>query len=105
MAKRFPVIWEFKISEKGISIGLPDGSNEKFYSLKDLKSFDIHESANESDEYKELIFKTNSRFYPFIKLNFYLKDEEKIESFLLNFLPKEEHPGSLVDSLIKLIGF
>jgi len=110
LTNRFPVIWEIKMSEKGIFIGLPNSKNRKFYPMTDLECFDIQSKFEESgeeieEEYKRLVLKFRTKLTPFLKINFYAKDEEKIKDFLSQFTTREELPKSLVDSLSELIGF
>lgn len=119
-AGRFPAIWEFKISERGIAIGLSNNKKEaKFYPFEDMESFDIyphtitiHNSSSfgvgaheASEEYKELILKLKSKFSPYLKINIHLADEEKIKSFLEKFIPQEEHSQSLTDIFSRWTGF
>lgn len=100
---QFPKIWEFKISEKGIGIGLPDKKETgKFYAFEDMESFDIHMAG---EEYKELILKLKSKFTPYLKINIHIGDEEKIRNFLEKFIPREEYIQSMVDVLSHWIGF
>lgn len=101
-ARRFPIIWEFKINKDGIFINLPKGENKKFYPMNELESFDIHDV---SDEYKELVFVLKKKFSQAVKINIFFHDEEKIKNFLLKFVHQEEHELSLIDSLARLIGF
>jgi hypothetical protein len=103
-ARRFPTIWNFKISEKGIEISLPnkDLGSAKFYPYSEIEGFDIHPA---SDECKELVLKVKSRFSPYLKINILANDEEKIKNFLLKYISKEEYSGSLADSFSKLIRF
>ena len=108
LTNRFPPIWEVKINEKGIFIGLPDSKNKKFYPIESIESFDIHSEIyedNKEPEYKKLVLKFESKMTPYLKINIYSKDESKIKEFLLEFAPQEEIPKSLVDSLSELIGF
>ena len=110
MSNRFPLIWQFKMTEKGIIISLPTGEQKKFYSFENIESFDIHSviydaEGNDIGEYKELILKLHSKLSPYLKINIYPTDEEKIKKFLLNFIPHQEHEQSLVDSLARLIKF
>lgn len=102
---RFPTIWEFNLDEKGLTIRLPnvDASHKpKFYPMHNIEGFDIHPAT---DEYKELIFKFKSKFSTYLKINFYSQDEEKIKSFLLNFMPHMEYDRNFIDSLSHLIRF
>ena len=100
---QFPKVWQFKISEKGISVSLPDKKErEKFYGFEDMESFDIHIVG---EEYKELILKLKSRFTPYLKINIHISDEEKIRNFLGKFIPREEHNQSLVDVFLRWVGF
>lgn len=100
---QFPRIWEFKISEKGIGISLPDKKEkEKFYAFEDMESFDIHIAG---EEYKELILKLKSKFTPYLKINIHIGDEEKIRNFLEKFIPREEYSQSMVDVLSRWVGF
>lgn len=101
-AGRFPVVWEFKINDKGVGIGKPNKEASRFYPYKDLLSFDIHPAG---EEHKELIIKLESKLKPLLKINIHSKDEEKIKEFLLKFLPQEEISASAIDSLSKLIRF
>lgn len=101
-AGRFPVVWEFKINDKGIGISKPNKEEGKFYLYKDLLSFDIHPAG---EEYKELIIKLESKLKPLLKINIHSADEEKIKDFLLKFLPQEEISASAIDSVSKLIRF
>ncbi|MEK7634389.1 MAG: hypothetical protein AAB396_00675 [Patescibacteria group bacterium] len=110
MSNRFPSIWQFKMTGRGIIISLPTGEWKKFYSFEDMESFDIHSIAydaegNDVGEYKELILKLKSKFSPYLKINIYPTDEEKIKNFLLNFISHQEHKQSLTDSLARLIKF
>jgi len=129
-AGQFPKVWQFKISEKGISVSLPDKKErEKFYGFEDMESFDIHPHTITMDngsnglvvennvssfgvgvhpageEYKELILKLKSKFTPYLKINIHLGDEEKIRNFLKKFIPREEHNQSLVDVFSRWVGF
>ena len=102
-AGQFPKVWQFKISEKGISVSLPDKKErEKFYGFEDMESFDIHPAG---EEYKELILKLKSKFTPYLKINIHISDEEKIRNFLGKFIPREEHNQSLVDVFLRWVGF
>lgn len=110
ISNRFPLIWQFKMTDKGIVISLPIGERKKFYFFENIESFDIHSVAYDAEgnnigEYKELILKLHSKLSPYLKINIYPADEEKIKNFLLNFIPHQEHEQSLVDSLAKLIKF
>lgn len=111
LARNKPIIWDFKISENGIKIALPEGKgSEKKYSFNDFKGFDIHDNQGENnlsgkEKYKELILKFKSKFSPFLKIKIPIDEAEKIESFLKERLSKEEYEESLADSLSKLIGF
>jgi hypothetical protein len=108
LTNRFPPIWEVKMNEKGIFIGLPNNKNKKFYPIESIEGFDIHSEIYEDDkepEYKKLVLKFESKMTPYLKINIYSKDESKIKDFLLGFAPQEEIPKSLVDSLSELIGF
>ncbi|MEK7193790.1 MAG: hypothetical protein AAB651_00285 [Patescibacteria group bacterium] len=104
LADRFPSIWEFKLDEKGISIGLPKGETirNKFYPYSDIDYFDIL-SAGEDN--KELVLKFKSRLSPFLKINIHSADEEKIKAFLLKFLKQKTIEPSLLDSVSRLIRF
>ena len=102
-AGQLPKVWQFKISEKGISICLPGNEGrEKFYAFEDMESFDIHLA---SEEYKELILKLKSKFTPYLKINIHISDEEKIRIFLEKFIPREEYSQSLVDVFSRWTGF
>lgn len=102
-AGQFPKVWQFKISEKGISIGLADkDKDEKFYLFEDMESFDIHMAG---EEYKELVLKLKSKFSPYLKMNIHYGDEEKIRNCLEKFIPREEHSQSLIDVFFRWIGF
>jgi len=102
--RRFPPVRNFKINEKGIEIILSKqaGANNKFYPYDEIWGFDIHAV---SERYKELVLKLKSRFSPYIKINIPADNEEKIKSFLLKHISKEEYNDSLVDSFSKLIRF
>jgi len=100
---RTPTIWNFKLSEKGIEINLPnDKSSNKFYPLDKIEGFDIHGLEG---EYKELILKIKKRFSPYLKINFLAGDEMQIKDFLNRYISEEEYNESLADSFSKLIGF
>ncbi len=110
LTSRFPAIWEIKINEKGIFIGLPNSKSKKFYPLEDIECFDIHSNFDESEkdieeEYKKLAIKFKSKLTALLKINFYSKDEQRIKEFLSEFAPQKELPKSLTDSLSELIGF
>jgi len=129
---RLPTIWNFKLSEKGIEINLPesDASSNKFYPINEIEGFDIHSTAQTNTdftqtntdtkkslyqsvsspsesmlEYKELILKIKKRFSPYLKINFPATDQEKITEFLQKYISKQEYSESLADSFSKLIGF
>ncbi len=104
LTNRFPTVWKFEINERGIAISLPndDSASVKFYPYGEIEGFNIHSIG---DEYKELILKLKSRFSPYLKINFYVKDEEKIKNFLLKHISEEEYRESLADSFSKLIRF
>ena len=104
LADRFPTIWKFKIDEKGLNISLPNkkSGNDKFYPYEDIEGFDIHYGG---EEYKELVLKIKKKFSPYLKINIYAADEEKIKNFLLQRLSKDEYQISLTDSLSNLIKF
>lgn len=107
LAKKFPTVWQIKIDLKGILIKLPNSDEgKKIYPFNDLESFDVHSVlTDETEETKELVVKLKSKFSPFLKINIYSKDEEKIKDFLLQFVPQQEHPRSTIDSLLKLMKF
>lgn len=107
---RFPLVWQFKITDKGLVISLPTGERKKFYSFEDIESFDIHSimydaEGNDIGEYKELVLKLKLKFSPYLKINIYPGDEEKIKKFLLGIIPHQEHEMSLIDSFARLIKF
>ncbi len=103
-AGKFPPVWEFKISGKGVEIGRPNQQGEKkFYPYEKLEGFDIHSGGDET--HKELVFKSESKLQPFLKINIHSEDEERIKKFLLKFLPREEFDKSAIDSVSKLIRF
>ena len=102
LAGRFPNIWEFKIDEDGVSVGLPNSETKKFYSYSEINSFDI---CPADKEYNELVLKFKSRFTPLLKINIHSGEEEKIKNFLLKFLEQKEAPPSLIDSILRLIRF
>lgn len=107
-ASRFPPIWEIKINEKGIFIGLPDGKKKKFYPMEEIESFDIHSEIygnGEETEYKKLVLKLKAKISPFLKINIYSKDELKIKESVSKFAPQKEIAKSLTDSLSELIKF
>ncbi len=97
-AGRNPTIWNFKLSEKGIEINLPnnDPASAKFYPYSEIEGFDIH---------SELILKLKKRFSSYLKINFPAEEEEKIKDFLSKYIAKEEYSESLADSFSKLIRF
>lgn len=101
---RPPIIWSFKIDEKGIGINLSsnDPASVKFYPYSEIEGFDIHPA---SEQYKELVLKVKSRLSPYLKINITANDEEKIKNFLLKYISKEEYNSSLADSFSKLIRF
>lgn len=118
-ANRSPDIWKFRIDRKGIgieplegeatdstsspqagSVGSPQAG--KFYPFDEIAGFDIHFSGG---SYRELILKFKSKLSPYLKININPEDEEKIEKFLAEFVPKEKYPESLADSLFKLVRF
>ena len=102
---RKPTMWNFRIDKEGVQISLPSGdkASAKTYLYSGIRGFDIHPTPG--DEYKELILKQRSKFSTFVKINIFARDEEKIKSFLEEFLPHEEYDPPLADSLAKLIGF
>jgi hypothetical protein len=108
LTNRFPPIWEIKINEKGIFIGLPNSEKKKFYPIEDIESFDIHSEVyenGEEGEYRKLVLKLKAKISPLLKINIYPKDEPKIKEFILRFASQEELSKSLTDSLSELIKF
>ncbi len=102
-SRRPPTVWQFEINGKGIEISLPKSREaRKFYSYDDIDGFDIKSA---SAKYGELILKLKAKLSPYLKINIHSADEEKINNFLLRFLPREEYHISLADSVSKLIGF
>jgi hypothetical protein len=122
-AGRNPTIWNFKLSEKGIEINLPnnDPASAKFYPYGEVEGFDIHPHTTTSDDinilrqsrlrsfgvgvHGELILKLKKRFSSYLKINFPAEEEEKIKDFLQKYITKEEYSESLADSFSKLIRF
>jgi len=104
LADRPPLIWDFKIDEEGISIGLFKGEagENKFYPYSDIDYFDIHEG---NGDYKGLALKFKSRLSPILKINIRPEEEEKIKAFLLKFLKQKTIEPSLLDSISRLIRF
>jgi len=104
LARRLPPTWIFKISKQGLAIHSASESDKTYrlYLWQDIDGFDIHEATN---EFKWLVLRIKSRFSPYLKINFYHQDEEKIKNFLLEFLPKEEYKKSVADSISEIIGF
>jgi len=103
LSRRLPTVWQFKIDEKGIEISLPKSREaRKHYPYAEIDGFDIKSNG---DKYQELILKLKTKLSPYLKINIYSADEEKIKDFLLKFLPKEDYNVSLADSISKLIGF
>lgn len=102
-ANRSPDDWKFKINGKGIEIEpLKEGIAGKFYPYDEIAGFDIHPSVGSC---RELILKFKSKLSPYLKININPEDEEKIEKFLAEFIPKEKYPESLADSFLKLVRF
>jgi hypothetical protein len=97
LADRPPLVWNFKIDEKGLSVG-----ENKFYPFADIDYFDIHEG---SGNYKELALKFKSRLSPILKINIRPAEEEKIKAFLLKFIKQRVIEPSLLDSVSRLIRF
>jgi len=103
LTRRPPTIWQFKIDGKGIEISLPKSREaRRFYSYDEVDGFDIKSGGG---KYGELILKLKAKLSPYLKVNIYSADEEKINNFLLKFLPREEYHISLADSVSKLIRF
>lgn len=98
LAGRNPTIWNFKLSEKGIEINLPnnDPASTKFYPYGEIEGFDIH---------GELILKLKKRFSSYLKINFPAEEEKKIKDFLEKYIAKKDYSESLTDSFSKLIKF
>lgn len=101
LAGKFPLVWKFRLDEKGISVG-----EEKFYPYGEIDGFDIHKDIHKKEgEYCELILKTKTKTRPYLKINILAADEEKIENFLSQFISCEEYHQSLADAFSKLIRF
>ncbi len=96
-SNKFPKIWEFKISQKGISIG-----DHKFYPYREIESFDVHPY---SEHFHELVLKLKARFNPYVRIFIHVEDEHILLERLSKFMQKEEIPYSLVDALERLIKF
>lgn len=102
-ANHRPAVWKFSINQKGVEIELAEGGTpKKLYPYDEIAGFDIHSAVG---SYRELILKFKSKLSPYLKINIKPEDEEKIEKFLVEFVPKEKYLESLADSLLKLVRF
>jgi len=101
-ANKKPIIWRFKLDEKGISIILPGEDFDKFHPYDEFEGFDVHEGEGEK---KELLIKPKSKLSSYLKILFPVSKEKNIVDFLSKFLSHEEYEKSASDSFLKLIKF
>lgn len=101
-AKRLPQTLDFKIDQKGVSIG-----HIKFYSYEELSGFCVQEFSDRADSpvAGELILRTKTKLHQFVKIHVPKKHLESARSFLKKFLEEIEYEDSASDIVDKLIGF
>ncbi len=92
-----PVMWDFEMDDDAIKVG-----KNKFYRFAEMYGFDIN---NYNDDYGELVFKTHSKFNPFLRVRVPIGEKSKVEHFLVEILPREEYPESFSESISKILRF
>jgi len=94
-AGRQPRVQQYTLSDAGISIG------GKMYSFDQMKTFSVIEEG----AFSSITFWPLKRFMPAVSIYYDPQDEEKIVTFLSNFLPMDIEKRDMVDNLMRKIRF
>lgn len=95
-ANKKPRIIKFRIDERGVEI---DG---RLYEFDSLSSFWIFYNPPEQ---KEISLRSKRTFLPYIKISLGKENPNEIRKFLLKFIPEKRHSESIIDILMRRIGF
>jgi hypothetical protein len=95
-ANKSPRIVKFRIDEKGIEV---DG---RLHEYTDLRSFWLF--YNPPIE-KTLSLRSKKTFFPYIKIPLDEENPAEIRKYLLKFVPEKRHKESIIEILMKRIGF
>jgi hypothetical protein len=95
-ARKSPRIVKFRIDEKGVEV---DG---RLHEYTDLRSFWLF--YNPPLE-KTLSVRGKKTFFPYLRIPLDKENPAEIRKFLLRFIPEKRHKESLIDILMKRIGF
>jgi hypothetical protein len=95
-ANKSPRIVKFRIDEKGADI---DG---RLHEYQDLRSFWLF--YNPPIE-KTLSLRSKKTFFPYIRIPLDKENPAEIRKYLLKFIPEKRHKESLIEMLMKRIGF
>ena len=102
-ANRKPTEWRIEIEINKKTIKIAKDNFEKTFNLEnDFVDFGIR---NSSENFKELILRRKSSLRPFLEIYFPSVKEKDIRDIVSKFLPEKEYPLSLMDSIIKFLGF
>jgi hypothetical protein len=92
---RKPREQQYALTRQGLQIG------NRLYSLQDFKNFSIAEEG----ETISVMFMPLKRFMPALTIHVAPEIEERVVGFLAAVLPFEEHPGDVVEGLMRRIRF
>lgn len=94
-ASHKPRTLQYRLSPDGLQIG------EKLYAFQEFKTFSVTEEGMLSS----VVFMPLKRFMPPLTIYVTQDIEEKVQSYLSNFLPLEQRASDAVDSLMRRIRF
>mgnify|MGYP003392929450 CR=1 FL=1 len=95
----------YKKEKKILSASINDlglGIEEQFYYFRNMNSFWIDYSPNGP---KDLSLEIKKWYYPYIKIPIDDLNPIDLRSFLVDHLPEKEHEPTIVDVIIKNLGF
>ena len=95
-ANKEPRVIKFKIDEKGIEL------DNRLHEFSDLRSFWVFYAPPEE---KEISLRSRKTFFPYIRIPLAEQDPNEIRKYLLKFLPEKRHHESIIDIIMRRIGF
>lgn len=95
-ANKSPRIIKFRIDEKGIEV------DRRQHEYEDLRSFWIFYDPPLE---KTLSFRSKKTFFPYIRIPLDKENPAEIRKYLLKFIPEKRHKESIIEILMKRIGF
>ena len=97
IGQRRPKPLTIELTSTGLSL------DERMYPFRALKSFWLHDF----DQGQSFVTFQQARWYlPYVRVPLHSQqDPAQVQGFLLQFLPQDEHTGSLSEALLSRIGF